>query len=72
VQIEGSKKVTVNSEDSTLIVRGVVRPRDVTSQNTVLSSQMADAVIELKGKGPLWNNQRRGWLTKLVDWVSPF
>lgn len=72
VEIQGTKKVTVNSEDSTLFVKGVVRPRDVTSQNTVLSSQVADAVIELKGKGPLWNNQRRGWLTKLVDWFSPF
>lgn len=72
VQITGTKEVTVNREDSTILVSGVVRPRDVTPQNTILSSQIANAVIQLKGKGPLWNNQRRGWFTKLVDWLAPY
>ncbi len=70
--IEGTKTVTVNREDSKLFVKGIVRARDVTPGNTVLSSQVANAEIELKGAGPLWNNQRRGLLTKLLDWFSPF
>jgi flagellar L-ring protein precursor FlgH len=72
LDIEGSKQVTVNREDSTLHVRGTVRARDVGPGNTVLSTQVADAVIDLKGKGPLWNNQRRGILTRILDWFSPF
>ena len=72
VHIEGTKRVTVNREDSLVRIRGVIRERDVTSDNTVLSTQVADAEIELQGKGPLWNNQRRGIITRFLDWFSPF
>ena len=72
IAIMGTKTVTVNREDSQIMVSGVVRPRDVTTANTINSSQIANATIELKGKGPLWNNQRRGLFTKLLDWFSPF
>jgi flagellar L-ring protein precursor FlgH len=70
--IEGEKKVTVNREDSMIKVKGVIRARDVTPANTISSHQIAEADIELKGQGPLWNNQRRGILTKILDWFSPF
>ena len=72
VLIEGMKKVTVNREDTHISVSGIVRARDVTPANTVLSTQLANASVELKGHGPLWNNQRRGFFTKLFDWISPF
>lgn len=72
LEIEGNKRVTVNREDSEVLVTGTVRARDVSPENTVPSDRVANAVLELKGKGPLWNNQRRGLLTKLLDWFSPF
>ncbi len=72
VRIEGEKLVTVNREKSKLSLSGLVRGRDVSPANTVASSQVADATIELNGQGPLWNNQRRGILTKVLDWFSPF
>ena len=70
--IEGPKRVRVNREDSVITVRGTIRARDVTPGNTILSSKFANAEIELKGQGPLWNNQRRGFFTKALDWFSPF
>ena len=72
VRLEGQKQVTVNREDSLLVVSGIVRSKDVTPANTVLSTQMADAQVQLRGKGDLWNNQRRGLITKILDWFSPF
>ena len=72
IQLEGQKRITVNREDSFLVVNGIARPRDVTAENTVNSSQLANAVFQLKGEGPLWNNQRRGIFTRLLDWISPF
>jgi flagellar L-ring protein precursor FlgH len=72
IDIEGQKRVTVNREDSNLLVKGTVRSRDVSPGNTVLSTQVANVTIELKGKGPLWNNSRRGIITKVLDWFSPF
>jgi flagellar L-ring protein precursor FlgH len=70
--IEGEKNVSVNREDSRMYLSGLVRSRDITPGNTINSHQIANARIELKGRGPLWNNQRRGILTKVLDWFSPF
>jgi len=72
IEIEGEKRVTVNREDSKVYVKGLVRSRDVSPANTVNSTQIANAVITLEGRGPLWNNQRRGILTRILDWFSPF
>ena len=72
LDIQGTKRVSVNREDSELFVRGTIRGRDVTSANTVSSRQLANAEIALRGRGPLWNNQRRGLLSKVLDWFSPF
>lgn len=72
ILIEGERLVAVNREDSTLVVRGVARSKDISPGNTIRSSQLANAEITLRGRGPLWNNQRRGLITKFLDWVSPF
>lgn len=72
VEIRGEKRVTVNRDDSLLQVSGIARTRDVTARNTIDSNQLANAVLELKGQGPLWNNERRGIFTRLLDWISPF
>ncbi len=72
LRIEGEKRVRVNREDSILNISGIVRSKDVAPDNTVLSTQVANAQVQLKGKGDLWNNQRRGLITKILDWFSPF
>jgi flagellar L-ring protein precursor FlgH len=72
VMIEGEKTLSMNREDCRLTVSGVVRMRDVTPANTIESNQIANASVLLKGKGPLWNNQRRGLVTRFLDWFSPF
>lgn len=72
VVLEGEKTVTVNREDSRIYVKGVARARDVAPDNTIDSTRIANAVVELKGRGPLWNNQRRGLITRFLDWFSPY
>ena len=72
LRIEGEKQVTVNREDSTIQLSGTIRAKDVTPENTIQSTQVAGVNVRVKGKGPLWNNQRRGFVTKFLDWFSPF
>lgn len=72
IQLEGEKMVTVNREDSRISVKGMARARDVAPDNTIDSTKIANAVVELKGRGPLWNNQRRGLITRFLDWFSPY
>lgn len=70
--IEGIRKTVLNEEKNFVILRGLVRPTDIQSDNTVLSSRLADAEVEMIAEGSLTEAQRRGWLTRLHNWINPF
>jgi flagellar L-ring protein precursor FlgH len=72
MQVEGARRVRVNNETQILVVRGLVRARDIQSDNSVPSSSLAEAQIELYGEGVLADKQRPGWLTRILDNVWPF
>ena len=71
--IEGTKDVQVNSEFQTIIVRGVVRPADLASDNSVPSSRLAQVEIKLNGKGVVGDAIRRpNFLYRLLLGLLPF
>jgi flagellar L-ring protein precursor FlgH len=70
--IRGSQEIMVNNEKQYITVQGVVRPADVATDNSVLSTYMADARIEYTGKGDISAKQREGWLSRVLDKVWPF
>ena len=72
MQVEGARQIRINAETQILVVRGLVRQRDIDSKNTVPSSALADAKIEVYGQGMLSDKQRAGWLSRLLDNVWPF
>jgi flagellar L-ring protein precursor FlgH len=70
--LEGTKVVLINNEEYHLYISGLVRPTDIAQDNSVLSSRIADAQIEFTGRGDLADQQRKGWLARLLDWANPF
>ena len=70
--IRGSRWTKVNNDLQQIVLEGVIRPTDITRENTVLSQNIAEAKIFLVGKGPLAKQQKPGWLGQIVDFVSPF
>lgn len=72
LQIEGAREIRVNDETEYMVVRGMVRSRDVDSDNSIYSNQIADASIEYYGKGVLADKQKPGWFTRLMDNIWPF
>ncbi|MHC1745225.1 MAG: flagellar basal body L-ring protein FlgH [Syntrophobacteraceae bacterium] len=70
--IRGSRWTKVNEEMQQTILEGVVRPSDITRNNTVLSQNIADAKIFLVGKGPVTSHQKPGWLGQVIDAILPF
>jgi len=71
--IEGTKNVQVNSEWQTVSVRGVVRPADLTSDNTVPSQRIAQLEVKLDGKGVVNDSIRRpNALYRLLLGILPF
>jgi len=70
--IEGRRNVKVNNEDQIIVLQGTVRPRDVSPDNTVNSSLIADARITYTGEGVISDRQRPGWLLNILDYIWPF
>lgn len=70
--IEGRRQVTVNAEDQYLIIGGIIRPQDITADNTITSQYISDARIVYTGEGVINDKMRPGWMTRVVDWVWPF
>lgn len=72
LQVEGAREVRVNDETQILVIKGLVRPRDISPSNTVDSGYLADSKIEYYGKGVLADKQKAGWVMRLLDNVWPF
>jgi flagellar L-ring protein precursor FlgH len=69
--IEGVRVVTFSGETQYVVLHGLVRPDDISSANTVFSTNIADARVEFIGEGKLTDAQKRGWLTKLYERLRP-
>lgn len=70
--ISGSREVVVNNETQLIVLTGVIRPRDISSENVVLSTYISEAKIAYSGSGIVHDNQRKGWLAEILDKISPF
>jgi flagellar L-ring protein precursor FlgH len=70
--IEGVKEVTINRERQVLRLRGVVRQRDITPSNVVLSTSIASMEVVFDGKGIVSDANRPGWFYQLFKWIAPF
>lgn len=69
--IRGSRWVKVNDELHQIVLEGVIRPVDITRNNTILSQKIADAKIFVVGKGPISRHQKPGWLGQIIDLLFP-
>ncbi len=70
--IRGSRWVKINDELHQIVLEGVVRPVDITRNNTVMSNKIANAKIFVVGKGPVTRHQKPGWLGQILDIFFPF
>lgn len=70
--ISGSQEIRVNYELRELKVSGIVRPRDVSRDNTITYDKVAEARISYGGRGRLSEVQQPSVLHQLVDIVRPY
>ena len=70
--VEGLREISFSKERQFAALRGLVRSYDILPDNTVLSSNMADARIEIISEGTLTDAQKKGWLLRLNDKINPF
>lgn len=65
--VRGEKWMTLNRGDEFIRVSGILRPEDVSPQNTVSSTQLANAKISYSETGTLASAQSMGWLTRFFN-----
>jgi flagellar L-ring protein precursor FlgH len=69
--IEGVRVVTFSGETQYVVLHGVVRPDDIARDNSVVSTNIADARVGFYAEGAITDAQKRGWLAKVYEKLRP-
>lgn len=67
--IEGNRSIGVNQDKEVMSLCGVVRPEDVSGENTVYSYNIAEAKITYQGKGPSSSASSPGLFSRILNWI---
>lgn len=66
LKIEGTRTTKINGETQTIVVKGIVRPVDVTPDNSVYSYNILDLTLLIEGEGSVSEIQEPGLITKFL------
>jgi flagellar L-ring protein precursor FlgH len=69
--LQGDRELLVNGERQIVTIRGVARPNDISPQNVILSTRIAEMEFEISGKGIVSATQEPGLLYKVLAGVWP-
>jgi flagellar L-ring protein precursor FlgH len=70
--IEGLREISFSKERQFASLHGIVRPYDIQPDNTVNSTNIAAAQVDIVSEGTLTDAQKKGWLLRLNDKINPF
>jgi flagellar L-ring protein precursor FlgH len=69
LQIEGVRSTVISAEKVEVRLTGVVRSQDISADNTILSSNIADQQLTFTGKGPIAEKQKPGLISRLLRFL---
>ncbi|MDP7591932.1 MAG: flagellar basal body L-ring protein FlgH [Litorilituus sp.] len=67
LMIRGEKWITLNNGDEYIRLTGIIRSKDINSNNTILSTKVANARIQYAGTGSFADSNEQGWLAKFFN-----
>lgn len=70
--LEARKQVNTNKEETTLVLSGLARPDDITNQNTIQSSQLANLALTVKNEGDVKSTATKGLIPQVFDTIFNF
>jgi flagellar L-ring protein precursor FlgH len=70
--LQARSHIKTDDEERYFVLTGSCRVEDVNADNTVLSTQLFDKDLRHTSKGTVRESTKRGWLSHLLDAVSPF
>jgi len=73
LMVRGEKWLNLNQGDEYIQISGMIRPQDISADNTVSSAKLADARISYSGTGQVSDTNTMGWLSKFfISALLPF
>lgn len=72
LRVRGEKQIAINQGTEYIRFSGVVNPRSINGQNSVLSTAVAEARLEYIGDGYINDAQKQGWLQRFFNYIAPF
>ncbi|WP_408955182.1 flagellar basal body L-ring protein FlgH [Natroniella sp. ANB-PHB2] len=69
LKISGTRRVKINDETQDIKLTGIVRPEDISPENTIESSYIANAEIDYEGTGVIGDRQRQGVISRIISWL---
>lgn len=70
--LEAKTSIDKDGEVITIIASGICRSEDITEQNTVLSTQLANKMLVTRHAGQVRKGARKGWITRTLDTIFAF
>jgi flagellar L-ring protein precursor FlgH len=71
--VEGTKNVNINSENQIITIRGVIRPIDLDTSNSIQSARLAQMEVQVNGKGVVNDAVHRpNFVYRLLLGLLPF
>lgn len=70
LMVSGRQLIVLNDEKQEIVLSGRVRPQDISENNAVLSSRLADANISYVGDGILAEKQKPGFISRFLTWLG--
>jgi flagellar L-ring protein precursor FlgH len=71
--IEAARQVEFSQQTQTIVLRGLVRPEDISQENQVLSTAISSLELEVKGKGIVNDSTyRQNPLVRLIERILVF
>jgi flagellar L-ring protein precursor FlgH len=70
--IEGRREIMIEDEKQIIQISGVIRPYDISQNNTISSAYISEAKISYHTEGDIKRNTKRGWGTRLLETITPF
>jgi len=67
LEVRGEKWITLNRGDEYIRISGIIRPEDVSQENTISSTKLANARISYSGTGELAESQSMGWVSRFFN-----
>lgn len=70
--IEGTRQIMVDGEKKVMLISGVIRPYDITANNTIQSRYISELKLNYTSEGDISNKRHKNWGSREIEQAWPY